>query len=57
MSQWLNNVVTEGGTWCRTCSVPEQEIRRVLRGREIERCVNCGDEAYDAYDFDEDDPY
>lgn len=57
MSQWLTDVVNEGGEWCRNCSVPDSQIWRVLNGREIERCPNCGDEAYDAYDFDEDDPY
>lgn len=57
VSQWLNNVVNEGGEHCRNCSIPELPVWRVLNGREIERCSKCGDEAYDAYDFDEDDPY
>lgn len=56
MSQWLNGVVNEGGEWCRNCDV-DHRVWRVLRGREIEKCVNCGDEVYDAYDFDKDDPY
>lgn len=57
MSQWLNDVVNEGGEHCRNCSTDESPIWRVLKGREIERCPNCGDEAFDVYDFDEDDPY
>lgn len=57
MSQWLNGVINEGGEWCRNCSMPESPIWRALHGREIEECPNCEDGAYDAYDFDEDDPY
>lgn len=57
MSQWLNQVINEGGEQCRNCSTPDFPMFRTLYGREIERCPNCGDEAYDAYDFDEDDPY
>jgi hypothetical protein len=56
MSQWLNDVINEGGEWCRNCDV-DHRIWRVLHGREIETCANCGDGAYDVYDFDEDDPY
>lgn len=57
MSEWLRDVIDEGGEWCRNCSVPEAPIWRVLNGREIEKCPNCGDGAYDVYDFAEDDPY
>lgn len=57
MSQWLNNVVNDGGEHCRNCSTSDSPIWRVLNGREIERCPNCGDGAFDVYDFDEDDPY
>ena len=59
MSAWLNNVVSEGGEWCRNCSGIASAARcwRVLHGRELEECSNCGDEAFDVYDFDEDDPY
>ena len=54
---WLTDVVNEGGEHCRNCSTPESPIWRVLHGRELERCPNCGDEAFDVYDFAEDDPY
>lgn len=57
MSRWLNDVVNNGGEHCRNCSVPEFPVWRVLDGREIEKCPNCGDEAFDVYDFDEDDPH
>lgn len=57
MSEWLNSVLNEGGELCRNCSTSEFPIWRVLYGREIETCANCGDEAYDVYDFAEDDPY
>lgn len=53
----LTAILNEGGEHCRNCSVPEYPIWRVLQGREIERCPSCGDEAYDVYDFAEDDPY
>jgi hypothetical protein len=57
MSQWLNGVVDDGGEFCRNCSTPECPAWRQLYGRELERCSECGDEAFDVYDFDEDDPY
>lgn len=56
MSEWLNRVVDDGGEFCRNCSTDEP-IWRQLYGREMERCYNCDDGAYDVYDFDEDDPY
>lgn len=50
-------MVNESGEHCRNCSTPELPIWRALHGREIEKCPNCEDEAYDVYDFNEDDPY
>ena len=38
------------------CDV-DHRVWRVLRGREVESCSNCGDGPYDVYGFDEDDPY
>lgn len=57
MSQWLNTVLNENGEYCRNCSTPDFPIWRALHGREVEKCKDCGDEAYDVYDYDEDDPY
>lgn len=54
---WLTRVVSNGGEHCRNCSTSELPIWRMLQGREIGKCPNCGDEAFDAYDFAEDDPY
>lgn len=53
----LTAILNNSGEHCRSCSTPEYPIWRVLRGREIERCPNCGDETYDVFDFAEDDPY
>lgn len=54
---WLTEVLNEGGEYCRNCSTSDAPIWRTLNGREIEQCPNCGDEAFDAYDWAEDDPY
>lgn len=53
MPDILKTVINEGGQWCNGCSMPDFRIWRVLHGREVEQCANCGDEAYDVYDFAE----
>ena len=57
MSQWLSEVINDGGEYCRNCSTPDYPIWRQLYGRELEQCSECGDGGFDIYDFDEDDPY
>lgn len=56
MSQWLNDIVNEGGENCRNCSLPESPSWRALHGREIEKCPNCDDYPFDVYDWDDDGP-
>ncbi len=54
---WLSTVVDEGGENCRNCSTTDFPVWRKLEGREIEACPNCGDYAYDVYDFAAEDEY
>lgn len=49
---WLIDVINAEGELCRNCLT----VWRTLSGREIEKCANCGDEAFDAYDFADDGP-
>jgi RNA polymerase subunit RPABC4/transcription elongation factor Spt4 len=53
---WLTEVLNEGGEHCRNCSTSDAPIWRVLNGREIEKCPNCGDKAFDVYDWADDGP-
>lgn len=45
LGDWLDTVLIEQGDECENCGT-----WRVLNGRDLEQCPNCGDTSIDVYD-------
>lgn len=50
---WLDEVLSNGGEYCRNCSTDDVLVFRALIGREIDACGECGDAAFDVYERDD----